>query len=282
MAFSKDLNRYVLTKWPSPVTGELLDEGTREVNYNKVSFDVLRPLKTKSANLSFFEKNKFLSPDSLETDTYETQLFLIDGSLDVWLNDKKLEQNTQYTFSPSFKRIRLLNVVNPSGPLGLLYATYVPSDSNFLFGELDSLFYQRYGVKISKLSSNFIYEILVSLRIGIQNAWLFLKKTEPVWVGGIQNQQTGRDNLIKYKTPITNNHWNEIITELGYLNNFLIKNFSYSITLDISNDLISTQPLIDSDVLSLMKGLNDIETNLQLIYEGGSYNDSINPNGTFK
>ena len=63
---------------------------------------------------------------------------------------------------------------------------------------------------------------------------------------------------------------------------FIIRYFSYSITIDISENLISTQPLIDSNVLSLMKGLNDIETNLQLIYEGGSYNDSINPNGTFK
>lgn len=282
MSFSKDLNKYVLTKWPAPVTGELLSEGSKEVNYNKVCFDVLRPLKTKNANLAFFQKNNYLSPDSLETDTYETQLFVIDGTLDVWLNDKKLTLGEQYTFSPSFKRIRLINIVNPNDVLGLLYATYVPSDPNFLYGEMDSLFYTRYGVKLVKLSTNYIYEILTQLRLGIQNAWLFLKKTEPVWVGGIQNQQTGRDNLIKYKTPITNNHWNEIITELGFLNNYLIKTFTYSITLDIAEKLEANYPLIDTDVLTLMKGLNDIETNLQLIYEGESFNDLIDPNGTFK
>lgn len=282
MAFSKEQNKYLATRWPSPVTGDLLDEGLREVNYNKIIFDVLRPVASKSANLTFFQKNNYLSPNSLETDTYETRLLVIKGTLDVWLNDKKLVENTDYTFASSFKRIRLINIVNGSNPIGLLYATYVPEEPVYLYGTLDSLFYLKYGVKTTKLSTSFVYEILTQLRIGIQNVWVFLKKTEPVWTGGIQNQQIGRDNLTKYKTPITNNHWNEIIIELDFLNNFLVKNFSYSITVEVTESLAKNEPLIDNTVLNLMKGLNDIESNLQSIYESGSFDDKINPNGIFK
>lgn len=283
MAFSKEFNKYILTQWPSPINGDLLNEDIREINYNKISLDILKPLKTKPTNLTFFEKNKFSHPDSLTSDTYYIQFKIIEESLEVFLNDKKLLLNEDYTYSNSFKRIRLSNLItNNDKNIGILFASYVPEDPKITFGLIDERFFQKYPVKIVKLSTNYLYEILINLRTGIENCWAFLKKTPPIWVGGILNQESGRDNLIKYKTPISNIHWAEILDELNFLNLFISENFSYNIVMNIPDRYEVNDILSDQEVLGMMEALNGLEKNLQNMYKSNNFNEFINPNGIFK
>lgn len=266
MGWVKEDKRYALTQWPSPFDGATLPESKQNIFYNRVVFDILRPFELRSENLAFFQEYNFRFPSSLIRDSYNTTMKARSGTVEVYQNGRKLTAGTHFTYNSSLRKVRLIHVV-PTGDstdIGIVYAKYVPLSPDVLFSDdtIDNL-NKKYGVTFQRVSSGASYDLVAGLRHGIDDAWLFLKQNRPLWIGGPDNQNRGSNNLIKYITPISLLHINEISTELSSLNDYLNFEFGEAIETSFTMPTSNSDFLLEETIKGMMVALNSIEDILQ-------------------
>lgn len=271
MAYNTETQIYELTRWPSPYDGSTLPENQRFLSYNIIAMELLKPFTNKKKTSNFFINNTYQYPSSLEFDTYSHSLSAKQGTMVLYLSGQKLIQNLHYTYSYEFKRFRLLSIEPPPGStvIGVLHCEYVPEsdDDSYLYETFSAQFLKNNGLIVRREPSSYIYEIINLSRGAVENAWSFLKKDPPLWVGGFENQNLGSNNLIKYITAISSTHINELITELVALNDYINLRFAEAVTIDFPANIVDENTLSGDMLSSIMLTLNEIETKFNLILE---------------
>jgi len=267
MAYNSNTQQFNLTLWPSPINGEPLPEGDRYLGYNTVAFELLKATQDKKSSMDFFSTNYYQYPKVSNWNKYIHSLLAKPGTMVLLHNGTPLELNVNYTYNYTDRtfHIQELNVDEDQSHIGILHVQYTPDRSEYLFGTLTAAMLKRNGTKIKRVMTNYVYEIVSSLRTGIEDGWKFLKQNPPLWVGGPDNQGLGSENLIKYLTPISATHFNEIIQEITSLNQYINDKFGISIVESYPSEVIAQQAVDEELIEGLMKGLNDIEDNLNTV-----------------
>jgi hypothetical protein len=254
---------YEPTTWPAAYDGADSLPGETLVNFNLVEFDIIKPSQKRKDNIAFFTPYKYLFPSSLVQDTYFSSLDALKGTLDLYLNQTKLELNTHYTYSYTTKKFRLIHIVPEDGKetVGVLYAKYIPATREIRYSDLDiATLNKKYNVNFRRESTGFFYEMMSKLRTGIEDAWAFMLKEKPLWIGGADNQNFGSNSLIKYITPISLTHIIEVGEEIIALNDYINLKFKHPIEIDFVLPTDSSSLMTEDLIKKLMIALNSIET----------------------
>jgi hypothetical protein len=102
--------------------------------------------------------------------------------------------------------------------------------------------------------------MMSKLRTGIEDAWAFMLKEKPLWIGGADNQNFGSNSLIKYITPISLTHIIEVGEEIIALNDYINLKFKHPIEIDFVLPTDSSSLMTEDLIKKLMIALNSIET----------------------
>lgn len=263
MGYNKLTNKYEPSLWISPADGSLLDAGEIYLSYNYVIHEFLNSglRKKKSDFKNFLARYDYGYPSSLtpNSDTYYNLIEAADGTMSLFLNNRELVLNTHYTYSYKYNKFTLINLDTTEKNIGLLSCKYRPKDKKYLFGDVNIDPLIGNTVKIKKIPSIYIFETINSIRYSLENIWHFLKKEKPLWVGGINNQQSSSNNLIKFITPVIDIHILEILDEIKKLNEYI--NFKYSSSFIFNNQIsVNENSFLDG---VLLKNIMEIIYNME-------------------
>jgi hypothetical protein len=281
MSFIKNQNRYKQTQWPSPINGELMDEGTKFMSYNRVELEIPKTEANKQRALRFFAQNRYQHPNSDITNSYRIQFKSVPGTFQLYLNENLLTPEVQYSYNNSLQRVRFITLNQDKDYVGLITAKYTPADEKILYSEDIKRLKEIHGVIFKKIPTTYIYEILNLCRTAIHNIWLFLRVDPPIWVGGLKNQDIGRNNIIKFVTPVSVIHWKQVLNELRIINDFLNFRFNYNVNIRTEFDFIENQILKLDDMSDLVNIINSIELNLDDISKQGRFDPLLNKDANF-
>jgi hypothetical protein len=278
MAYNKNplAPEYIRTRWPAPDSNELLPVGVIHTSYNEVSFELLKLEDSIESTIELLRAYQQQYPNAFYESTYHFRLHAKPGTIKVYRNGVELTPTEHYTVNLNSRAINVF--ISPPGnaPVGILHCSYIPLDENKRYGILTPNEMRNQGVIMRRITTKNLYNTIVQLRKSIEEMWKFLKKIPRTWTGGSFNQSMGFNNLLKFNTPISNQHLIQIGEELLAINDYLGIEFGISIGLIIRDDYTPDEYIDENMLRSMMAGTNQLEMLINTIIQ-----DAIENNKTY-
>jgi hypothetical protein len=252
-----------------------MQDGRADLSFNIVEFELLKPYQNSGTkSRTFWKNNNWTFPGTSEHSIYYHSIPAEDGSFELFQNTIPLEENVQYTYSRTNQRVTFIN--NTTTNSGIFHCRYIPESSSLKFGTIPKSTIRTKGLTVNKVGSAYYYELIKSMRLAIENLWTFLKKDTFPWVGGIQNQTTGRDNIIKYITPITNTHLAEIVREIEALNQYIGLKFNASVQTNYPKEIDKSFKITTKNIEDMLLSINEIENVMTTVANINKFKSELN------
>jgi hypothetical protein len=278
MAYNKNplAPEYERTRWPAPDSNELLPTGVIYTAYNEVLFELLKLEDSIESTMELLRGYQQQYPNAFYESTYHFRLPAKAGTVKVYRNGIELTLSEHYTVNINSRAINIF--VSPPGnaPVGILSCSYVPLDEDKRYPIISPNEMRNYGVIMRRVTTENLYDIITQTRRSIEEMWKFLKKIPRTWTGGSFNQSMGFNNLLKFNTPISNQHLIQIGEELLAINDYLGIEFGASIGLTVRNDYKPDEYIDENLLRNIMVDTNELELLINVIMQ-----DAIENNITY-